>query len=64
MEAYYDYSANGQVKKVTYGNGIYTRYTYDDAGRLVTKETRSGTLKGGTSLLKLDYEYDNRDLVT
>ncbi len=60
--AEYEYYANGQVKKIAYGNGTRVEYIYDDAERL--SEIRHSRVSDNLTLLRLEYEYNQRGLIT
>lgn len=54
----YEYYGDGMIKKLTYpSSNIMTTYTYDNANRLKTLETKRGT----TTLKTYSYSYDNAD---
>jgi RHS repeat-associated protein len=60
MSAAYTYQANGFVDHVTYGNGTVVQYAYEGHRLASIEHLRApGT---GERLLRLDYEYDARDL--
>jgi RHS repeat-associated protein len=60
MTATYTYQANGFVDHVTYGNGTVVQYAYEGHRLASIEHLRApGT---GERLLRLDYEYDARDL--
>jgi len=60
MTATYTYQANGFVDRVTYGNGTVAQYAYEGHRLASIEHLRApGT---GERLLRLDYEYDARDL--
>ena len=59
MQVDYTYFANGLPQSVTAGNGARTKYIFDAAGRVTVIDHRNDL---GLSLLKLSYEYNNRDL--
>ncbi|MCR9144775.1 MAG: FG-GAP-like repeat-containing protein [bacterium] len=54
--AYSDYTALGQPKRIVYGNGVTSDFTYDDAGRLHTSRT-AGQDDQGLAAVLLDEEY-------
>jgi RHS repeat-associated protein len=56
-----EYSADGQITRLTYGNGVETSYTYDNlSSRLTRITTRSGT----TLLLDKSYKFDKAGNIT
>ena len=61
LRAEYTYYDNGLVQTVTFGNGAWIAYTYDDAGRVSWIDHRD---MDNEMMLRLEYQYDGRDLVT
>lgn len=62
LSSSYDYYANGQVEKITYGNGTVAEYEYDNAERLKTIRHRISA--GGDLITELSYGYNLRGLIT
>jgi YD repeat-containing protein len=46
----YQYDNANRLSQVTDALGQITRYTYDAAGRVLTKTTRYGTARDGTGI--------------
>ena len=53
--AEYDYTGAGQIRKLRYGNGVETEYSYREDGELSSLVTLTGP---GQVLLNFDYVYD------
>ena len=53
----YDYDAAGRLARKTLGNGVYTTYTYDPAGQLLTL---TNARPDHSVLSFFNYTYDNR----
>ena len=52
-EISYDNDSSGRPRSATYGNGMFVRYTYDDAGRLSRQQTwTSASAQDDASVLK------------
>ena len=56
-----DYDAKGQRRRITYGNGVSTRYDYDP---LTFRLTRLITRRGAEALQDLGYTYDPAGNIT
>ena len=53
--AAYDYDGAGQIRKLRYGNGVQTEYSYQDDGDIASLVT---VTEQGQVLLNFDYAYD------
>ena len=51
----YDYDGAGQLRKLRYGNGVQTEYSYQDDGDIASLVT---VTEQGQMLLNFDYAYD------
>lgn len=51
----YDYDGAGQIKRLSYGNGVQTEYRYQDDGDIASLVTMT---EQGQVLLNFDYAYD------
>ncbi len=56
-----NYNAFGQKSQVSYGNGTYTEYGYDELHRLAQLRSCDG---GGTKMQDIQYTFDNVSNVT
>ena len=57
----YSYRKDSKLSTVTYPNGMTTTYDYDEAGRLISKQT---TLSNGTVVAGYSYQLDKVGNIT